>query len=256
MSDSTPSRSGSLLGALAQIQDLLLDATGPLAVLHTTALLMTTLLPVRVGCALVMAADRERATVGGSSARITRLRQLETAQGDGPSLAALARGVAITIDDVAADQRWVPLCGRLRTQGVGSLVAMPVQVAGRTVAVATLYIPRHQRLLETHVRGVVALGQAAATTLLVREGVEEQRLLNEQLQQAAVSRPVIDQAMGIVMVLHGCRASEAFTLLRERSQSANQPVRKIAADLVAAATGRPPEPARPFVQRGPRPPQT
>ncbi|MDX6268754.1 MAG: hypothetical protein QOD70_3494, partial [Frankiales bacterium] len=126
----------------------------------------------------------------------------------------------------------------------------------RTVAVATLYVPRHQRLLEAHVRGVVALGQAAATTLLVREGVEEQRLLNEQLQQAVVSRPVIDQAMGIVMVLHGCRASEAFTLLRERSQSANQPVRKIAADLVAAATGRPPEPARPFVQRAPRPPQT
>ena len=256
MSERASARSGPLLAALAQVQEVLLDAPAPVTVLHATALLMTTLLPVRVGCALVMAADRDRDTVGGSSPHVTRLRELESAQGQGPSLAALQRGIAITIDDVAVDQRWIPLCGQLRHHGIGSLVALPVLVSGRTVAVVTLYVGKRQRLLEAHLGAVLLLGQAAATTLVVRGDVEDQRELNAQLLEAAASRPVIDQAMGIVMVLQGCTASQAFDRLRLRSQTANLPVREIAEDLVAAATGKPPEPARPFVERRPRRRQT
>ncbi len=46
------------------------------------------------------------------------------------------------------------------------------------------------------------------------------------------TRPVIEQAKGILMVQHGCGPDEAFDLLRRASQRFNVPVRVLAARLV------------------------
>jgi ANTAR domain-containing protein len=56
-----------------------------------------------------------------------------------------------------------------------------------------------------------------------------------RLRAQLATMPVIEQAKGIIMAQHGCDDEQAFQLLRRASQRSNQPVRELAADLVARA---------------------
>ncbi|MBU6533023.1 ANTAR domain-containing protein [Streptomyces mayonensis] len=64
-----------------------------------------------------------------------------------------------------------------------------------------------------------------------------------QLRHALASRPVIDQARGVLMALHACTSDEAWHILREASQLSNTKLRTVAAAVVAGAgSGSPPPP--------------
>jgi GAF domain-containing protein len=246
---------GSLLEALTQLQTLMLGTPGIDHFLTAAATVVATLAHPSVSCALSLpplgGADRRSATVGVSAPCAARLHELELAFNEGPSTEALGAGLVVYVEDLAREKRWAGPRQKLLKQGVASVLSAPLQVDGRTVALATLYAPRPRLLGRREVRNVLVVGQVVATALVVRQHADEQLRLNDQLRQAAATRPLIDQALGIVMALRGCTASEAFDSLRVDSQSANQPVREIAAGLVVAATGRPPEPARPFIERAP-----
>ncbi|KDN19184.1 ANTAR domain-containing protein [Amycolatopsis rifamycinica] len=60
---------------------------------------------------------------------------------------------------------------------------------------------------------------------------------NAQLRAALSSRPVIEQAKGMVMLLRGCSAAEAFGVLVAVSQLSNVKLRDVAAVVVAAGSG-------------------
>ncbi|UOG84574.1 ANTAR domain-containing protein [Streptomyces sp. CB09030] len=64
----------------------------------------------------------------------------------------------------------------------------------------------------------------------------------EQLRHALASRPVIDQARGVLMALHSCTSDEAWHVLREASQLSNTKLRAVAAAVTAGADGDGPPP--------------
>lgn len=72
------------------------------------------------------------------------------------------------------------------------------------------------------------------------EQVEQLRAENEQLRNAIVSRPVIDQARGILMAAHGCTAERAWGILVDASQHTNVKLRTIASAVVEATNGQAP----------------
>jgi AmiR/NasT family two-component response regulator len=57
----------------------------------------------------------------------------------------------------------------------------------------------------------------------------------EDLKAALTTRPVIDQAKGILMAERGCTPEEAFAMLSNASQRDNRKVRDIARALVDSA---------------------
>ncbi|MEU7058660.1 ANTAR domain-containing protein [Streptomyces sp. NPDC046197] len=57
----------------------------------------------------------------------------------------------------------------------------------------------------------------------------------EQLHRAMASRPVIDQARGILMAAHVCTSEQAWQVLRETSQRSNTKLRTVAAAVTAGA---------------------
>ncbi|MFF1611471.1 ANTAR domain-containing protein [Amycolatopsis sp. NPDC058278] len=59
---------------------------------------------------------------------------------------------------------------------------------------------------------------------------------NAQLREALSSQPVIEQAKGMVMLLRGCPAAEAFGVLVTVSQLSNVKLRDVAAVVVAAGS--------------------
>ncbi|MBQ0868182.1 ANTAR domain-containing protein [Streptomyces smyrnaeus] len=75
--------------------------------------------------------------------------------------------------------------------------------------------------------------------------VEELSAEVGQLRQALETRPVIDQARGMVMALAPCDADTAWQVLVRVSQHSNVKLRSVAAALVAGAEGTPvPKPVR------------
>ncbi|WP_374936783.1 ANTAR domain-containing protein [Streptomyces sp. Ru71] len=85
------------------------------------------------------------------------------------------------------------------------------------------------------------------TSAVALERAERLRMLQEevaQLRHAIASRPVIDQARGMLMATHGCSSQEAWTILRETSQLSNTKLRTVAAMVTAGAgaDGAPPPP--------------
>ncbi|MFF5981473.1 ANTAR domain-containing protein [Streptomyces olindensis] len=86
---------------------------------------------------------------------------------------------------------------------------------------------------------------APASSAVAMERAERLHILQEeveQLRQAIVSRPVIDQARGILMATHGCTSDEAWHILRETSQLSNTKLREVAAAVTASAESDGPAP--------------
>jgi AmiR/NasT family two-component response regulator len=67
----------------------------------------------------------------------------------------------------------------------------------------------------------------------------------DDLRKALSTRPVIDQAKGVLMAKHGCTPDEAFEMLTDASQRANVKVREIAARIVSTMQDGADEPSRP-----------
>ncbi|MFB7085638.1 ANTAR domain-containing protein [Streptomyces sp. NPDC056296] len=88
---------------------------------------------------------------------------------------------------------------------------------------------------------------AATPSSVAAERSERLHVLQEevdQLRQAIASRPVIDQARGVLMALHACTSEEAWHILREASQLSNTKLRTVAAAVTASAeSDGPPPPA-------------
>ncbi|MDT0402878.1 ANTAR domain-containing protein [Streptomyces edwardsiae] len=106
-------------------------------------------------------------------------------------------------------------------------------------------------------RRVLELAGLDTTDPLRPAQEQEERLLLlqeevEQLRQAIASRPVIDQARGILMATYGCTSDEAWHILREASQLSNTRLRTVAESLTASAAAQatpPPEDVRAALSR-------
>ncbi|WP_251093257.1 ANTAR domain-containing protein [Streptomyces sp. Caat 7-52] len=87
---------------------------------------------------------------------------------------------------------------------------------------------------------------ASAVALERAEQLDVLRLEIEQLRQAMDSRPVIDQARGILMAAHACSPDQAWEILREASQRSNTKLRQVAAAVTVSAAPDGPAPAGPL----------
>ncbi|MET7480275.1 ANTAR domain-containing protein [Streptomyces sp. NPDC005648] len=89
--------------------------------------------------------------------------------------------------------------------------------------------------------GLHASGAAVERAEQVDHLQEEVR----QLHQAIESRPVIDQARGIIMAVEACGAEDAWAILREASQHTNMKLKTVATAVVTSVDGdAPAEPLR------------
>ncbi|MFH9398643.1 ANTAR domain-containing response regulator [Streptomyces sp. NPDC017638] len=93
--------------------------------------------------------------------------------------------------------------------------------------------------------GLPAGRSGAAASAVARERAEQLDVLRleiAQLRHAIDSRPVIDQARGVLMAAHACTPEQAWDILREASQRTNTKLRQVAAAVTASAApdGTPP----------------
>lgn len=117
------------------------------------------------------------------------------------------------------------------------LTGLPIPAAASDpTGCLSAWLPPDIRELLALLRSEQGLSAVAAER---EERVRRLQTEVQQLQQAIESRPVIDQARGILMAVEACTADEAWNALRDASQHTNTKLREVAEAIVTVSTGGP-----------------
>ncbi|MDX3228791.1 ANTAR domain-containing response regulator [Streptomyces sp. ME19-01-6] len=176
-------------------------------------------------------AGPEEQPTGATHPDLSALVSVQLASGEGPIPAARATGRPAGADDLLHDRRWPGYRARALEAGVRSSATLPFVCEGLAVTVS-LYGLRPGSLEEA-AQGATRLLGDLATESLARDRRYWAALTElDQLDAALRTRPVVDQACGIVMYVLGCDADAAFDLLRRTSQRSNRKLAELAETVV------------------------
>ncbi|MYW62636.1 ANTAR domain-containing protein [Streptomyces sp. SID8379] len=162
---------------------------------------------------------------------LTALVSLQLRSGEGPIPVAEECGSPVDATDLLRDRRWPEYRALALDAGVRSSVTIPFRSADLTVTLS-LYGFRPGTLADAPHGPVRALGDLAATCLVRDRSYQAALTELDQLGAALRTRPVVDQACGIVMHVLGCDADAAFTVLRRISQASNRKLADVASAVV------------------------
>ncbi|MDQ0773361.1 hypothetical protein QF026_001827 [Streptomyces aurantiacus] len=162
---------------------------------------------------------------------LATLVSMQLLSGEGPIPAALEHGGPVESGDLLREERWPQYRAMALDAGVRSSVTLPFRRAGLTVTLS-LYSFRAGGLEDAPHGPAQALGALAATGLVRDRSYRAALTEVDQLGAALRTRPVVDQACGIVMHVLGCDADAAFTVLRRVSQGSNRKLAEVAAAIV------------------------
>lgn len=151
--------------------------------------------------------------------------------GDGPIPAALEAGCPVAAVDLLYDDRWPRYRAAALETGVRASATLPYRREELTVTL-TLYSLRPGPLQDAVSGATAILGELTAVGLVRDRRYRETLAQVEQLDSALRSRPVVDQACGVVMCLLGCDPQQAFDLLRRMSQRSNRKLSELARGVV------------------------
>jgi len=228
---------GSLVDAVVQLGSLLFDGGSLTQTLHVVARLAASTVPGvnEVSLTLLNEVDKTHAAAfSGSLAATLDERQYES--GFGPCLAAAHSGSVVRIDDTTADTLHPDFAAIARRRGVRSALGMSLPMPAKFVGAMGLYRISGEGPVSDEAEAVAAVFAAAAGVTLANallvEGLQRRAT---QLENAMLSREVIEQAKGIVMQLGRCDADEAFRLIAKQSQRTNRKLRDVATDIVGGA---------------------
>lgn len=151
--------------------------------------------------------------------------------GEGPCLDAMHTRHVFQVDVTAEDERW-PLFGpRAAAKGISSVLSLPLAVDG-TVGTLNLYARLGGAFRDTDHHLGELFGAQVGVALHNAQVFSQRARLAEQLNEALLSRAVIDQAKGILMEREGVSADEAFEMLRAISRDQNVKLREVSRLLV------------------------
>jgi GAF domain-containing protein len=170
-----------------------------------------------------------RATIGSAPPALDGLQQRT---GEGPCIESSRSQITVDIDDMQSDSRWPTFAAAAVTEGVHSMLCLPLWVSDETLGSLSLYgiAPHAFRAADRRLAELFATHAALALAAAQR---------TDQLRRAMANRDLIGQAKGILMERHRVTADQAFLLLKERSQHVNRKLVEVAETV--ASTGVLPE---------------
>jgi PAS domain-containing protein len=173
------------------------------------------------------------ASAGASSSqRAERLTRLQIELCEGPAIAAVRNARTVRVDELRHGcEHWPAFAAAAGEVGLASVIAVPVLLDARPLAVVTAYAT-----------SPAAFDDATAellTACAVQLAVNLSRIdLHHNLQTAVQTRQLIGQAVGILIERYKLTPEAAFDILVRASQHRHVKLREVAYDLVT--TGQDP----------------
>lgn len=180
------------------------------------------------------------ATIAASDKRTQQLDEIQYGNGGGPCLHCARTAEAVTVDELANDDRWPKFREQALDQGMRSSLSLPLELGAEAAGALNLYVFERHSFDDTERSVLSQFSQevSRAINLALRHNDLSQQ--NDHLHTAMASRRLIDQAIGIVMAQNRCSADDAFGILRQASQNRNIKVRDLAADIIRNISGSEP----------------
>lgn len=237
-----------LAAAYTELQNLMLDGPDVTDFLHELTMLASAIVPA-THCGITLRRDGQVATVASSDVVAMRMDEIQYIRGRGPCLAAVHQGTRVEVPDISTESRWGDYSEYALSNGVHSVVSLPLTVDGQVRGALNLFATAPHAFTGPDIARAEAFTHQAATALTILLRHASHTVLDDELSEALATRAVIDQALGILMVTRKIAAHEAFEMLRHTSQATNRKVSDIAAELIESMTGHPPESPRPLTRR-------
>lgn len=183
-----------------------------------------------VGCSrasVVLIGRRRRPeVVAVTDEALAGLYRLQIDAGAGPLMTAVSDDVVVEVSDTMTDGRWSAECmAQVNKLGIRSALHLPLRVAGRAVAVLSLYRDERGGFTSDD----LAVGHILARHASIAVATTQQQ---ENLAHAIDARKLIGVAMGILMVTYDVDEDRAFSILRRYSQDTNTRLRDVAQHVI------------------------
>jgi hypothetical protein len=191
--------------------------------------------------------DGELTSQAASHPEPSRLVAVQVTAGRGPLIDAVAGGEAVICADTLTETRWPEFSSAALRMGIRSSVSLSYR--GQVVVVLTLLGLRPRALDPERLQLAELLVAYGGALVGAVADYGDTRRVADQLRDAASSRAVVDQAMGILMHALGCSADEALERMREVSQRSNLRATEVAQRVIDAHSGRSGQAARESVSQ-------
>lgn len=157
---------------------------------------------------------------------------------EGPSITAAMQRRTVRSGSLGGTKLWPRFGPRVGRLGVHSAMAVPLLLGDRVVGAVSLYSREKDAFDEHSAQFAELFAKPAAVAVHNARILADALALTGQLQVALSTRPVIDQAIGIIRARTGRSAAEAFGQLRAMSQAEQRKLAEVAEQIVAEAVRR------------------
>ena len=227
-----------LASSLSELSRLSAGQIGLVELLTRVANMAVQAIPGADGAGLTLLEPDRADIIVKSTDFVREIDDIQYSIGQGPCISAAQTGTTMRSGSLGGDLRWPrfgPRAGRL---GVHSVLSLPLVTPGGVVGAMNVYAHAKDAFdARSEELGELFAVPAAISVLNAQILAQSQRLAT-QLQSALTSRPVIDQAIGILRSRSGDTAAEAFARLQQMSQHEHLKLAVVAAQIVEEAAAR------------------
>lgn len=177
--------------------------------------------------------------LAASAAFVTEIDEIQyMTLNEGPCITAALERRTVRSGSLGGEKMWPRFGPRVGRLGVHSALSLPLLLADQVVGAINVYA-HGKNVFDEHAAELGELFAKPAAVAVHNARVLAQALtLTTQLQAALSTRPVIDQAIGVIRARSGRNAEEAFTQLRAISQAEHRKLEEVAQRLVDEAVRR------------------
>jgi GAF domain-containing protein len=213
-----PVREG-VLGSFAasKLLQLLIDAESLTEFLDEVCHYAANAIGAGLSGGITLVRDGRPFTVASNDATAANVDKAQYRHHDGPCLTAMRSAEVVTINDMAAEDRWAPYRLDALAHGIRTVLAVPLLINVRDYGALNFYCPQPAVFTADQLRAAKGFADEAARALRLAWRLADQVELTHHLQAALASRTIIDQALGIIMGQNRCTADKAFEILRAAS---------------------------------------
>jgi GAF domain-containing protein len=157
---------------------------------------------------------------------------------EGPCITAALERRTVRSGSLGGEKMWPRFGPRVGRLGVHSALSLPLLLPGQVVGAINVYA-RGKDAFDDHAAHIGELfAVPAAVAVHNAQILAQAKALAAQLQTALSTRPVIDQAIGLLRGRGGLSADEAFAHLRAISQTEHRKLAVVAQRIVDEAVNR------------------
>ena len=157
---------------------------------------------------------------------------------EGPCITAALEGRTVRSGSLGGEKMWPRFGPRVGRLGVHSALSLPLLLSDRVIGAINVYA-HGKDVFDEHAAELGELfAKPAAVAVHNAQVLAHAVTLAAQLQKALSTRPVIDQAIGLIRGRSGRSAEEAFSQLRAISQTEHRKLAEVAQHIVDEAVSR------------------